>query len=267
MLTGVPYQLDVVTPSQRVDYKKWGDGRPQRESSNESFGGLFYDVRDIVHNYNEKEDVFKPYLTHYMDPNRGPGKVRGVGNVRVLFRQKCTLKMGVIDLENFPYDSLQLPVELRYNAPNVRLVMQQYRGSKMLGVMGKKWPHSLKKSAEDAGETIENMNQSLLNIGYCEDEVYDMAKRIEAMKKFKTQISSNEDGGGDGCWKRSATPKDPFSNFQAVLEWEDEQLKHLVDAEDGLIFENLKLMGWYVNVGRSYPVNCPLLLHYLCNSC
>ena len=65
----------------RVDYKIWKEGeRPKRrlkdgskeedsenknkdQSTEETFQGLYFDVRDIVFNYNEVKDVFPPYVS------------------------------------------------------------------------------------------------------------------------------------------------------------------------------------------------------------
>jgi hypothetical protein len=164
--------FEATIPSARVDYSVWDANNSNAHPKNrygEEFGGLYHDVRNIVHNYNEQKDVFPPYLSHFMDRDKGAGNVKNNCNVRVLFRREFKLRMRTVDLKYFPYDSLQLPIELRYDKdPSIRLVMQHKRGGATLGLQGKKYPYKLEKSAIDAGETEDDKRMALANVGHIE---------------------------------------------------------------------------------------------------
>ena len=64
-------------------------------------------------------------------------------------------------------------------AYNTTPAVQQYRKGEKLGLQGKKFPYTLTKEAKDKGVTKEAFKKALANIGYDEDELYDMPKRMQ----------------------------------------------------------------------------------------
>ena len=122
----VTNKFEIQMPSSRVDYRDW-DGEKPKDNHGREFDGLFYDVRDIVFNYNKQEDVFPPYLTHYMDSaGKGAGKVKDIGNIRGTSRYKCEIHLLHENL-------CACPAARLFSPPNPTLMCNcQHRHSKIM---------------------------------------------------------------------------------------------------------------------------------------
>ena len=72
-----------------------------------------------------------------------------------------------------------------------------------------------------------------------------MPKRLKNMGLEEKAVQEKERSSKGGCWKKHDHQEEAFLNFKDVLEWEADTLKHLEDAEHGLMYDGLTLLGWH----------------------